>query len=120
MLKGAITVFAPTDEAMARLDEETRAKVSLLSQQFFNQQAGYFQLSLIFTFIFQLKTLNHFYFSADWGILWTLHPSGTHSQACHLFWRSSGGCCDDDHNNDGDDNDGDDNDGDDDDDEFSK
>ena len=27
MTKGAITVFAPTDEAMARLDEETRAKV---------------------------------------------------------------------------------------------
>ena len=26
-IAGAITVFAPTDEAMARLDEETRAKV---------------------------------------------------------------------------------------------
>ena len=28
MAAGAITVFAPTDEAMARLDEATRAKVS--------------------------------------------------------------------------------------------
>ena len=27
LIAGAITVFAPTDEAMARLDEETRAKV---------------------------------------------------------------------------------------------
>ena len=80
----------------------------------------FFQLSLTFTFIFQLKTLSHFYFSADWGILWTLHPAVTHSQACHLFWRSSGGCCGDDHVNDGDDDHGDDNDGDDDDDEFSK
>ena len=28
LVAGAITVFAPTDEAMARLDEATRAKVS--------------------------------------------------------------------------------------------
>ena len=107
MTKGAITVFAPTDEAMARLDEETRAKVRempslfvlwplhdirniFLSNWHWDGEfvITYYKLYII---VMQYWLSNRKFISALRRVLRPLHPPLPHSQARHLL-RCHSGC----------------------------